>query len=259
VISDNIISGNDCYSHHFRNNTGGFGGGIYRSGPGVVRNNLVTGNIAKWSGGGIMASGSPALVVRNNIVTGNSAGFGGGLAAGYDSAPLFANNIVVRNSCFVFPYGGETYGGYGGGFYSPYESSPAFTNNTLYDNSCEVEAGGAYFGDSGAAVCNNIIAFGSSGVYVPSGAIPTLKNNCVYGNAAYDYSGLGPGTGDIQYDPKLVDAAQGDLHLSRWSQCINAGYTPAVQPGWVDIDGQRRIMGGHVDIGADEWSPYGCR
>ncbi len=51
-----------------------------------------------------------------------------------------------------------------------------------------------------------------------------------------------------------------DYHLSIDSPCIDAGdrdFTPAV--GATDIDGEPRIQGCHIDIGADEWTqdaPY---
>jgi hypothetical protein len=83
-----------------------------------------------------------------------------------------------------------------------------------------------------------------------------LRNNNVYDNTAYDYSGLNPGTGDFSADPKFVDKVNGNLHIQPNSPCIDAGYNDVVQPGWVDMDGQPRIQGDHVDIGADE--AIGC-
>jgi len=79
-----------------------------------------------------------------------------------------------------------------------------------------------------------------------------LRNNCVYNPSGYNYAGLSPGQGDISTDPKLVAVEYGQVHIQPDSPCRDAGDDSAVQPGWLDMDGQARIRGLHVDIGADE-------
>ena len=79
-----------------------------------------------------------------------------------------------------------------------------------------------------------------------------MRNNCVYNPDGANYSGLSAGMGDIQVDPKLVAVRYGQLHIQPDSPCVDAGYDAAVQLEWVDMDGQPRIQGAHVDIGADE-------
>ena len=103
-------------------------------------------------------------------------------------------------------------------------------------------------------IANNIVAFNSSGI-ANAGPAPTLRNNCVYGNTAYDYAGLSPGVGDISVAPLFVDLAAGDFHLTRESPCVDVGDNSAVNPDWVDMDGEPRIQGDGVDIGADERVP----
>jgi len=54
-------------------------------------------------------------------------------------------------------------------------------------------------------------------------------------------------------DPRLRHPVRGDLHLRPGSPAIDAGL--AVSARWVghrDIDGQRRVQGPRIDIGADE-------
>jgi hypothetical protein len=52
-------------------------------------------------------------------------------------------------------------------------------------------------------------------------------------------------------DPLFVNLASGDLHLKPQSPCKNTGSTTFIR-GALDIDGQVRVWGPRVDIGADE-------
>ena len=61
-----------------------------------------------------------------------------------------------------------------------------------------------------------------------------LRHNCVYGNAAYNYSGLADPTGtdgNISVDPGLASAALGNIHIQPGSPCVDAGDDTAVQAG----------------------------
>jgi len=61
------------------------------------------------------------------------------------------------------------------------------------------------------------------------------------------------GPGNVNVNPLFVNPAAGDYHLQPLSPCIDAGdpsYVP--QPGETDIDGQARLSGAAVDMGADE-------
>jgi len=70
---------------------------------------------------------------------------------------------------------------------------------------------------------------------------------------------LYPGTGNINASPEFVDAANGDIHLSSISPCIDTGSNASV-PEWLatDFEGDARIIDGDgddnaiVDMGVDE-------
>jgi hypothetical protein len=66
--------------------------------------------------------------------------------------------------------------------------------------------------------------------------------------------GGAPGVGNLDQDPMFVDAANGDLHLSPLSPCINQGDNSTVVAS-MDSDHSPRIQGGTVDMGADEFGP----
>ena len=192
---------------------------------------------------------TPSPTIINTTITGNSASAGGGLYC-YGGSPIIANSTIAVNS--------------GGGIYC-YSSSPTIANTTITGNSAS-SGGGVYCSDSLPTIINTIITFNSSGVYLTGWGVPVLRDNCVYGNTAYNYSGVTDPTGtlgNISADPKLADVLFGNVHIQPDSPCRDAGDDALVQAGWRDMDGQSRIQGAHVDIGADEsdgtiWpaSPY---
>jgi parallel beta-helix repeat protein len=242
IIANNTITNNI---------TSGGGGGIYchYSSPKIV-NNIVDGNITTGNGGGIYCYYSSPTIL-NNIISGNRTftnGYGGGGIYCSYSAVNIINNIIAGNIA----------SGSGGGILCDYQSSPVITNNTICGNSVSAgnNGGGIFFYYSLPTISNNIISFNSSGIHQQSSSsTPTLYNNNVYENTAYDYSGLSAGEGDISVDPLFVNRAAGDYHLLPTSPCINKGWNSASGIPETDMDGQPRLNG-VIDIGADEyWMP----
>ena len=115
----------------------------------------------------------------------------------------------------------------------------------------------------GCTIVANTAAAGTGGVSVSSGTA-TLASSILWGNSGgqlqgpatvqyCDVQGGCTGTGNVDADPVFVAPAAGDYHLRRCSPCVNAGnpaYTPA--PGELDLDGQARILGGVIEMGATE-------
>ncbi len=230
TISDNTITGNSSYDAAIY---------CYSVTSAAISNNTITGN----SSCGICCNSSSSATISNNNITGNGpTSDGGGIYCYSSSSPTICDNTIGANSSE-----------YGGGIYCDSSSSPTITNNTITANNAD-SGGGIYSacsGHSSLKISNNIVSFNSSGIYSGGGSL-VLRNNCVYNPDGANYSGLSAGMGDIQVDPKLVAVQYGQLHIQPDSPCVDAGYDAAVQPEWVDMDGQPRIQGAHVDIGADE-------
>ncbi|HOW73872.1 MAG TPA: right-handed parallel beta-helix repeat-containing protein [Phycisphaerae bacterium] len=232
TIANNTITGN--------NSTQG-GGGIYSSNSSpTIANNTITRNGSYW-GDGIGCSGGSPTIVNNTITanTGSSSSSGddryvGVIGCVSASSAVISNNVIAGN------------GGDGVHFFT---SSGVISNNTIVGNDgCGISSVA-----SGPAISNNIVAFNFSGIDNASGT-PSLRNNCVYNPARANYAGISPGAGDFSADPQLVAVEYGQVHLTGGSPCIDAGDDSIVPFGSVDVDGQTRIQGAHVDIGADEFS-----
>ena len=102
-------------------------------------------------------------------------------------------------------------------------------------------------------VANNIVAFNpGKGLYNLSGHAWPEHNNLVYGNGT-NYSNVTAGSGDISEDPLFVNKSS-DFHLTSTSPAINAGDNSVVKAGWVDLNGNARIYGSKVDLGAYEFN-----
>jgi hypothetical protein len=64
------------------------------------------------------------------------------------------------------------------------------------------------------------------------------------------------GGGNLDEDPLFVDAANGDLHIDDDSPAIDSGDDTAPNLPWTDADGNQRIFGVTVDMGAYEHFYY---
>ena len=220
------------------------GGSVVTSQPGfqlTTVDGFTIRNGDAGNGGGVYCHASSPTIANNRII-GNFATLGGGVFCMHYSSPTMANNLIIGNGA-----------GEGGGIWCE-SGSPLITNNTITANSAD-EGGGILSHAVYLTVVNTIVAFNSSGIVLQSGPGPDLRSNCVFGNAGRDYGDKADPTGtngNISVDPKLTSAAYGDLHIQTDSPCKDAGDDAAAQAAWLDMDGQPRIQGTHVDIGADE-------
>jgi len=268
TITDNVIVGNaapygsglflsmtaaQLLNNTIAANTGTGGAGLYLSESfgTTIRENVIADNAATVGGGGMCVDNAIATIVNNTITRNRAGTSGGGVELGTDNSPLLANNLIAANTVTS---------GFGGGLCLR-SCSPTLVNNTVVGNTATT-GGGLCLHSSVPTIVNTIVAFNSSGLYAFGANPPTLRFNCVYGNAAYDYSGLTDpsGTdGNISADPLFADPNYGNFHLQTGSSCLDAGASEFAY-GTTDVDGQLRTQSGAVDIGADEsdgsvWPP----
>jgi Right handed beta helix region len=252
---------------------------------GVVRGNVVLRANSDYGGGyagGIYVDGGRDLVLENNLVAESDLG----IEIGAENAGLFTENVVVRNNVL---HHNERAGLVFGGFESAAGRTRdcEFRGNTLYANNTVGESGqGTYFAGGGVAeiwvqfsehntVEGNAVYAGPENVFVgsydPGSSIDNTFDYNLYWSAggveagefsnngtSFDgfadwQSGSGQDAASLAADPLFADAAAADFHLAPESPAVDAGnpaYLPAV--GETDLDGQARLAGAAVDVGADE-------
>jgi hypothetical protein len=204
------------------------------------------------SGGALGALGGGAYggTLNNCILIGNQAinpiYYLNSDAHGGGAYQCTLNNCILNNNsalnAFVL-----TGGGVGGGAYDS-----TLNNCTLTGNSADFGGGGAFY-----CTLNNCTLTGNTGYGYDGGASFCTQNNCIsFSNynppdGCYD-CGSGHLAGNNWFGDPLFAYAGDYLHLQSNSPCINAGNN-ASAVGGTDLDGNPRIAGGTVDIGAYEF------
>ncbi len=122
-------------------------------------------------------------------------------------------------------------------------------NSSFVDNSCTSTNQDAVLTFEGASICNirNSVIYNDNTFSDEIGGSVIVNYSCIPNG----YSGQG--TNNIFSNPLLL---QGDYHLSRVSPCINSGNSNYSGLGAYDIDGEVRVSGSSVDMGADESMDY---
>jgi hypothetical protein len=240
-----------------------FGGGAYQ---GTLNNCLITNNTAFIDGGGTYNA-----TLNNCTISGNQLiqGFGGGgVYAGVANNCIISSNsawsgsgaqMAVLNNCILSGNGlvlsGSVYGS-GGGSYSNIlhnclliynravtgggACQSVLVNCTVVSNTASVDGGGV----NGGSATNCIVYYNSS----PGGFNFSSNSLNFCDTLPLPVSGFG----NITNKPVFVNLPSGDFHLQSNSPCINSGNNASVSSS-IDLDGNPRIKGGMVDIGAYEY------
>jgi hypothetical protein len=249
TLNNCVLIGNISYRWSFAPRSVGAGGGAYGC---TLNFCTLSNNWADDQGGGAFNS-----TLNQCLLAGNSAGLTGGGAAFCS----LGNSVLRANSAPA-----------GGGSYNCALHDCMLINNSASSNAPPNTGGGAYGGSLiGCSIAGNT---GGGTIYC------SLTNSIIYYNQGYDYYydpvygwldhcctsiALTNGINNLTNAPRFVDLLAGDLHLQAGSPCINAGDNAAAKTmvdinensstltNPTDLDGNPRIAGGTVDMGAYEF------
>lgn len=218
-------------------------------GSAIIENNLIIDNAGVGIEGGgfpspiagniIMGNMGGGITLRGTIMIATLAGFHGNVVA-FNEAPQFGGG--VRLNCVYCPdfsnntfYGNATQGN--GGAVSLVDCHFCDIKNCVFWSNSAMGNGDALYVDNGtsAAIDYSLLEGGQAAAFVePAGSL-------VWGEAM-----------PMPADPSFVDAENGDLHITRFSSCVNRG--TADVGALYDMDGDLLPAWGSIDIGADEFT-----
>ncbi|MDD5706423.1 MAG: hypothetical protein PHR35_10880 [Kiritimatiellae bacterium] len=228
------------------------GGGVYSDYGGTISNCQIVANSSLSQGGGMWVQGDDGTVARvmNCVIAGNRAVAVAGICG--------KNEAIIRN-CLI--YGNVASGACGGlnAVDMCRNGVGKIQNVTIAGNRCNTVGGGINLeGKSSSNLIYNSIIYGNVAVNTD---YDDMYNQAVGSSNAYFYccasTPLTPGQGNITGDPKFVDIASGNYRLRGSSGCVNAGANEDWMAGALDLDGELRMRGGIVDMGAYEYIPTG--
>jgi hypothetical protein len=262
LITNCIVIGNSAAKE---------GGGVY---GGTLDDCLVSANVS---------GGASSSILNRCLVTGNSANAAGGVTQSHLTNCVLMNNSgvaggaasdCVLDHCTLVANSASSSGG---GAYSS-----TLLDCSVIGNSSAGEGGGAWGG-----ALKNCVVNGNSAATGGGAAESSLTNCTVVGNRAAEAGGVWvgnvansivyyneasvradnveaefvsfccttplptQGSGNIANEPLFVNLVVGDFNLQTNSPCINSGNNSYVTTT-TDLQGDPRIQGGTVDIGAFE-------
>lgn len=204
--------------------TSGYGGGVYCNSTNcLVTNCVITGNAAYSGGAGAYSGTLVNCSLIGNATTLLNIGTGGG-----------ANNSVLINCLLANNFAGYTSGG--------------AANSTLVNCTVVSNVAGAYAGSVWGCTVRNSIVYYNFSYYTNSDASPAYA----FSNCCVSFPTNGLGANNFTNPPLFANLPAGDFHLKAASPCINAGDNSGVTNS-TDLDGNLRIVGGTVDLGAYEF------
>ena len=208
---------------------GGTGGSSFICTPPLSCSSVGANGGNGGDGAGVFAAAS--VVAVNCLFRANETGAGG--AAGFDNDPPSPN-----------PGRGGNGGAWGGGV------NAGVLRNSTVDGNLVAAAGSAGGIDATPSVSNSIV-WNNSSTQISMGATVLFS----------DIAGGYAGAGNLNANPLFMNEANGDLHLTAGSPCIDAGSNNEVPAGvTTDLDGQQRIRDGNSDhVAVVDMGPYEFR
>ena len=207
------IVGNTIRGNLAAANGRGYGGGVHLFySNATLDSNLILGNRATYSGGGVEIENSAFFTMTNNILAQNSSNGVYTWASPGPSRGLLVHNTIAQNGS--------------SGVELRENSLLTLTNNIIVSHNIGIKM----WGYTNTAVADYTLFYGN-----------TLADTTLGVTSTHAITGR---------DPLFLDPAGGNYHLRAGSPAVDAGI--AVPWLTWDIDGDRRPIGAGYDIGADE-------
>lgn len=200
-----------------------------------VEDNTSIGMAEYWAGIGGLNCNVSTMTMSNSRISGNTGLYCGGLYL-RDAAATITNCVVFGNS-------GEYANGLNIGF-----SSVMMSSSTIYENRIVQSSG------------HGIDTYGSDVNFLnciiwDNGYCDICEVTNYDSNIKLEYSNIKDlsysGIGNIHSAPQIIGGDPLDLHLSPKSPCIDSGTDTGETE--TDVDGNPRLQGGAVDMGAYEY------
>jgi hypothetical protein len=199
------------------------------------------------SGGGIRASlerGSSKITIDNCKILSNQAASAGGFH--FYHAGIMRNSLIAYNQANNLGGGGYVDWGNISG------SDQTFIENcTIVSNSAQT-AGGFCYTLQGGTLKNCIIYYNNANSMPNIGYDPYWGPRYGYNMSYSCVSPLQSGAGNIDMNPQFLNISTGDFRLEHYSPCVNAGTNLSYVNGGKDLNGNNRLSGAFVDMGAYE-------
>lgn len=251
TISRCTFSGQD-YDTVFVGQGVGYGGGLYSFAPAKLTVDSCTFDSNSAIGGGIYAIADVDVVAstfRSNV--------GGGFTTTRTAA--VSGSVFFANSS-------------GGFINNAFQGQTSTVTNSVFALNTSTEGAGILTvpnpfnpANTPLTVVRNTILWGNTATQpgLPPSEVQIKGNDDIAFSCVQDLFDPVPGEdpvipsnvpGSIEGDPLFVDLAGGDLRLTSDSPCIDSGDDASVPAGLTtDLDGNPRIQGAAVDMGAYEF------
>ncbi|MDP6525269.1 MAG: right-handed parallel beta-helix repeat-containing protein [Kiritimatiellia bacterium] len=192
----------------------------------LIEGNVIS-NIPDDGGDGI-DFGTASGIAKGNIISGCG---DKGISVGEGSDFEIYNNLIFDCVLGIAVKDGST---------------PVMANNTIVNCLYGINSFPKYAQGGRGSFINGVIRDCATSILLEGDSTLDVSYSAIEGASVW------PGTGNTTNDPHFVNAGAGDYRLSPSSPCINAGLNMTWMAGAEDLDGNERIIGVLVDMGAYE-------